>query len=67
MRTILFDRVSVMRLMNAMDFCAYPQTGRCPGLAVAASDTVMSWLNTIKNVGLAVLIYRFLPAMVTVW
>jgi len=27
----------------------------------------MSWLNTIKNVGLAVLIYRFLPAMVTVW
>ncbi len=30
-------------------------------------DTVMSWLNVIKNVGLAVLIYRFLPAFITAW
>lgn len=30
-------------------------------------DTVMKWLTIIKDVGLAVLIYRFLPALVTAW
>ncbi len=30
-------------------------------------DTVMKWLTVIKDVGLAVLIYRFLPALVTAW
>jgi tape measure domain-containing protein len=30
-------------------------------------DTVMSWLNLIKNVGLSVLIYRFIPTLITAW
>ena len=30
-------------------------------------DTVMKWLTIIKDVGLAVLIYRFLPALATAW
>lgn len=30
-------------------------------------DTVMKWLTVIKDVGLAVLIYRFLPALATAW
>ncbi len=30
-------------------------------------DTVMKWLNLIKDVGLAVIIYRLLPALATAW
>lgn len=43
------------KLAGAMDFLA------------RNLDTVMSWLNVIKNVGLSVLIYRFLPAFITAW
>jgi len=67
---------SLTRLQNA--FAQYvhqldESTGFTRKLATALDwlsqhlDTVMSWLNTIKNVGLAVLIYRFLPALVTAW
>ncbi|QTD44384.1 tape measure protein [Ottowia testudinis] len=67
---------SLARLQNA--FAQYvhqldESTGFTRKLATALDwlsqhlDTVMSWLNTIKNVGLAVLIYRFLPALVTAW
>jgi len=30
-------------------------------------DTVMQWLKTIAEVGLAVLIYRLIPALITAW
>ena len=30
-------------------------------------DTVMQWLKRIAEVGLAVLIYRLIPALITAW
>jgi len=46
---------------------AHEEARRGPDLALEHLDTVMRWLKRLAEVGLAVLIYRLIPALITAW